>query len=48
MTEDEHRLEVARPTTRAIISAVVLATLIGALVRGVHVGTVDFPLNDGG
>lgn len=35
------------PTRGAVISAVVLATLIGALVRGVHVLLADFPLNDG-
>ena len=33
-----------RPPARAVLSAIVLATLIGAIVRAVHVLAFDFPL----
>lgn len=37
----------AGPRLGSILSALILATLIGALVRAVHVLIADFPLNDG-
>ncbi|MEX2183184.1 MAG: glycosyltransferase family 39 protein [Chloroflexota bacterium] len=36
------------PTRGAVVNAVLMATLIGAFIRAVHVVPVDFPLNDGG